>query len=66
MATKVSPHLWDDLLTVVSSLTRWKEVITEWQVRAKSSVMLLTNNHIASTVYLYMSMYIHVYLDTHP
>ncbi len=33
MATKVSHRLWDDLLAVVSSLTRWREVITEWQVR---------------------------------
>ena len=33
MVTRVSPALWDNLLAVLSSLTQWKEVVQQWQVR---------------------------------
>lgn len=33
IVTKVSPQLWDNLLAVLSTLTHWKEVVKQWQVR---------------------------------
>ena len=32
MVTKVSGRLWDNLSAVLSSLTRWREVIEQWKV----------------------------------
>ena len=32
MVFGVSPQLWDDLLSVLSSLTQWKEVVNQWKV----------------------------------
>ena len=32
MAFSVAPQLWDNLLTVLSSLTQWKEVVVQWKV----------------------------------
>ena len=30
--TRVSGQLWDNLSSVLSSLTMWKEVVEQWQV----------------------------------
>lgn len=32
MLIEVSNKLWNDLLLVVSSITHWKEVISQWKV----------------------------------
>ena len=42
LVTKVSPRLWDSLLAVLSSLTQWKEVVTQWKVSSHTSVHIFT------------------------
>ena len=36
MVFSVAPQLWDNLLSVLSSLTLWKEVVVQWKVRTLS------------------------------
>ena len=50
MAFSVAPQLWDNLLTVLSSLTLWKEVVIQWKV------------YFSHITCLYMYMYIHMYI----
>ena len=40
----VSRELWDDLLAVLSSLTWWEELITEWSLTMETLTKVLARN----------------------
>lgn len=40
----VSRELWDDLLSVLSSLTCWEELVTEWSLTMETLTKVLARN----------------------
>lgn len=42
----ISRELWDDLLSVLSSLTCWEELVTEWSLTMETLTKVLNRDHI--------------------
>lgn len=40
----ISRELWDDLLTVLSTLTCWEELVTEWSLTMETLTKVLARN----------------------
>lgn len=40
----ISRELWDDLLSVLSSLTCWEELVTEWSLTMETLTKVLARN----------------------
>lgn len=56
----ISRELWDDLLSVLSSLTCWDELVTEWSLTMETLtkvleviLFLLASKHYIHTAYGY-------------